>query len=424
MTVEAHAKETTRADQRAAAAVAAPKARPTNMKQLAQLGGPDVPSLPVDCQLLADKFEALDVALCYAHNVALRSVTKLTAVVQLKTHKDLTRFDLEQMITIAPDMLRVEVVQVRRFERPELVLYNCFPEGTPRDTQAKMLRSRLNTFKINLVRLLKIEGAAEISKLMGTPVDPTVCPANQLLRGVSLRHIKATALPTINAAAPARGIDLLQAPRGPAAAAAASAGAGAGAAAPATAPPAGVAVKLSLLERIRLKERQKKEEVLLAPTPALRNERSNLQYLEQDVIFFIFGRKPRGRKQTAYAMRDLTIELQRTYVKPSPLFLSPPVSSCLCWATFLGRYQLLTRPTNPCRSVSYTRMIADKLLRLLCVEVAALCTTQGASAPWCSLELVKHVDKAVGTIEYFRVTQDYDMAALKAHVACRLAALR
>jgi hypothetical protein len=69
-------------------------------------------------------------------------------------------------------------------------------------------------------------------------------------------------------------------------------------------------------------------------------------------------------------------------------------------------------------------MIADKLLRLLCVEVAALCTTQGASAPWCSLELVKHVDKAVGTIEYFRVTQDYDMAALKAHVACRLAALR
>jgi hypothetical protein len=38
--------------------------------------------------------------------------------------------------------------------------------------------------------------------------------------------------------------------------------------------------------------------------------------------------------------------------------------------------------------------------------------------------LVKHVDKAVGTIEYFRVTQDYDMAALKAHVACRLAALR
>ena len=67
---------------------------------------------------------------------------------------------------------------------------------------------------------------------------------------------------------------------------------------------------------------------------------------------------------------------------------------------------------------SFSRVVAEGLLRLLCTEVAELCAqADDDPKPWCSV--LKLSEDGV-TREYFRVLRDFDMARVKSHVKDKL----
>eukprot|EP00040_Diaphanoeca_grandis_P001359 m.18278 g.18278 ORF g.18278 m.18278 type:complete len:578 (+) comp11934_c0_seq1:142-1875(+) len=375
-----------------------PKHKPVKTEPRASIRQPseNIP-LPQKFKNLIVLFEALDRTISHARKVSQRTLSALRDEVQQRTRKNFDRFDLGRIMKVLPDLYIVETVFINK--KTQLVVCNAPEKGSSnRVTKTINLQSRADTLKNVLISLVKDHIAGVVNAALASGNSQTRVKPEDIERPPPSYNVDD--VPDI---VPVDfDIDVASAPVEPGLGGVAALEAAsksklthaesqlktsvaptliAKPPARSTSNPDLRGVSQSLIERIRAKEQKKQQFGNAAAADT--EEKNRLSHILKTVLYFVWGKKPISNKSSAsMSLIPLCQELRLKFKNFGP-------------------------------------KLPQILIRMLNKEVADVCKKKGV-ASWC---WINRIDDEGVEVEYFRVSPEFNLSEMKAHITSRLAKL-